>query len=131
MRLLLAILAVLGLLLAPAAAAAATSRCLHEGHGDMALETPSDMTMVMAMDAGGDGAATPMPCCDDDKAPPHDSKSCAQDCALMCAAPVALLEVAGPTAPPSSGHARLSAAPPEAFQGRAPPGLKRPPRPFI
>jgi hypothetical protein len=129
MRLLLAVLAVLGLLLAPAAATAATARCVHEGHGDMAMPMPSGATM--AMDAASGEAAAAMPCCDDDaKAPAHDAKACAQDCALMCAAPVALPEAASPIPPPTL-HARISASPPKAFQGQAPPGLKRPPRSFI
>lgn len=131
MRLLLAILAVLGLLLAPAAAAAATARCLHEGHGDMAMGMPSGTAMVMAAEAAPDEAAGPMPCCDDDAGTPqHDRQACAQDCALMCAPPVALPEAASPD-PPLSGHARLTAHPCKPCQGQAPPGLKRPPRAFI
>lgn len=131
MRLLLAILAVLGLLLTPAAATAATARCLHGGHGDMAMPMPSGVAPAMGGDMTDDAGATSMPCCDDDaKAPAHDSQACAQDCALMGAAPAALPEVAGPTAPPM-GHVALATARLKALQGQAPASPERPPRSFI
>ena len=122
MRLLLAILAVLGLLLAPAAAAAGTAACAHH----------SEHAMVMTMDAphsADSSTAADHTCCDEDqKAPPkHDDEACAQACALMCVSPAALAEFAHfPLT--AAGHLVLEATPLKAFHAHAPPGLKRPPR---
>lgn len=121
MRVLLALLAVVGLLLSPVAASAATAVCVH--HHDA-------MEMAAAMDASGAPAADAgMLCCDDDGGKPvqHDKQSCAQACALMCVVSVALPETA---AEPVHGvsHARVTPAAPSPFDAHAPPGLKRPPK---
>lgn len=88
------------------------------------------MVMSMAMEAAAQGDTAPdHSCCDDQpEAPPkHDSKACAQACALMCVSPAALIELAAP-AIPAAGHLVLETSPSRAFHAHAPPGLKRPPR---
>ena len=124
MRLLLAILAVLGLLLAPAAAAAGTAACAHHGAEGMVMTTdaPHSADSSMAADHS---------CCDEDQqAPPkHDDKACAQACALMCLSPAALAKFS-PFPMTAAGHLVLEATPLKAFHAHAPPGLKRPPRTF-
>ena len=121
MRALLALLALVGLLLSPIAASAATQVCLH--HHDAAAVAQS-MDMAKTPSSG-----QAMPCCDDDGGKPvkHDSQSCAQACAAVCGAPVALSEpVAGLAL--SVTHARLEPAAPSPLHAHGPPGLKRPPK---
>ena len=121
MRVLLALLAVVGLLISPVAASAATSVCAH--HHDA-------MEMAMAMDASDAPAAgDAMPCCDDDGGKPaqHDKPSCAQACALMCIASVALPQTAADISQAAS-HARVTPAAPSPLHAHGPPGLKRPPK---
>lgn len=116
---LLSILALVGLLLSPAAASAAAQRCAHE-HGAM--------TMVMDVAPTSASAGADHDCCDDaGEATDHDTQACIQDCAIMCAVnaalpaatPLELVKVEGfdPAPAPSSG-----------VHPFAPPGLKRPPR---
>jgi hypothetical protein len=123
MRVILALLAVIGLLLSPVAAAAASSACLHPGDADMSIA----MAMPHA-DAPGKAAADP--CCDPGSgksAPHHDSKRCAQACAAICGVSVALPgEVA--IVALTELHARLAPAPSGPIHTHAPPGLKRPPK---
>lgn len=124
MRVLLAILAVVGLLLSPVAAAAAAPACLHDHDGaSMAM----DMAMPMAS-AHAKGSGMADPCCDDDAGKPvqHDSKTCAQACAAICGVSAALTEVAGFAL--TESHARVAPAAPAALHTHAPPGLKRPPK---
>jgi len=123
MRVVLALLALIGLLLSPVAASAAAPACLHHHDGaSMAM----DMLMPIAAPHAQTGKADP--CCDDDGKPAHhDSKSCAQACATSCGVTVALPE-AGFGAPLAAGGPVLEPAPNKAFQAHAPPGLKRPPR---
>lgn len=122
MRHLLAILALVGLLLSPAAASAAAMRCMHE-HGGMAMAMVMDAS---TMSADATGAAHD--CCDEDgKSSDHDSSACAQDCAVMCGVSVTLPDAR------AVGIVGVDAAKvvPQAASGIhpfAPPGLKRPPR---
>lgn len=121
MRHLLAILALVGLLLSPAAASAAAMRCMHE-HGAMAGMGSPFVT------AAADSTGATHDCCDEEqKSSEHDSKACAQDCAVMCGVSAALAD-------PQQlgiryvGAARLVAEPADGLRPFAPPGLKRPPR---
>ena len=120
MRHLLAILALVGLLLSPAAASAAAMRCMHE-HGGMAVVMDAS-----TMSADATGAAHD--CCDEDgKSSDHDSSACAQDCAVVCGVSVALPD-ARDVGIVGVDAVRLA---PQAVRGIhpfAPPGLKRPPR---
>ena len=120
MRLLLAILAVLGLLVTPVAASAGAAACRHHGDGGMsAVDAAPRPHTVHAPDHS---------CCDEGGAPAeHDSKSCAQACAAMCVASAALA-ADGPSAPTPVGRLFVEAMPLKALHAHAPPGLKRPPR---
>lgn len=123
MRLLLALLALVGLLLSPVAASAAAPVCLH--HHDAAQ-------MAAAMDVAGPqdaGMSAAMPCCDDDggKSVPHDSKSCAQACAALCGVTAAQPETAAEL-PLAVAHARFEPAAATPLHAHGPPGLKRPPK---
>ena len=86
--------------------------------------------MVMAMDASAPAAGDATPCCDDDggKPAPPDKQSCAQACALMCIASVALPQTAAEL-PQAASHARVTPAAPSPLHGHGSPGLKRPPKP--
>jgi hypothetical protein len=124
MRVLLALLALVGLLLSPVAASAAAPVCLHQHDGVMAM----DMAMPMAA-PHAKGAGKADPCCDDDAGKPvqHDGKSCAQACAAICGVSVALTETAVAFSLTES-HARVEPAAPSPLHAHAPPGLKRPPK---
>lgn len=122
MRHLLAILALIGLLLSPAAASAAAMRCTHE-HGAMAMTAEWPPTTAEIAGATHD-------CCDEDqKSSEHDSKACAQDCAVMCGVSVALPD-AQQFGMGDVRAARLAVGPADGLRPFAPPGLKRPPRPI-
>ena len=123
MRVLLALLALVGLLLSPIAASAAAPACLH--HHD-AAQMAATMGMAGPQDAGKGGG---MPCCDDDagKAKPHDSQACAQACAVVCGVNVALPEAPAELAL-TVMHARFEPAAPVPLHAHGPPGLKRPPK---
>ena len=119
MRVLLAILALIGLLLSPAVATAAAATCNHAHEG---------AAMVMSMGAPQAEADSQHDCCDPDGKPVHhDGKSCAQACAAMCVVSVTLpapLE----TDPAIEGRAVLEATPQLAPSPHPPPNLKRPPK---
>lgn len=122
MRLLLALLALVGLLLTPVAASAGAAYCL--GHGGEAMAAASaDATVTPHVEHKADHS-----CCDPDGVPAkHDSQSCAKACAAMCVATAVLSEVSTET-PTPLGRPHVEAAPLKAFHAHAPPGLKRPPR---
>lgn len=123
MRVLFALLALVGLLLSPVAASAASSACLKHGEAGMS------MAMAMPHAEAPDKAAA-NPCCDPGSgksAPHHDSKSCAQACAAICGVSAALPgEVAAVAL--AELHARLAPALSGPIHTHAPPGLKRPPK---
>lgn len=124
MRLLLCILAFIGLLLSPAAATAAAASCVHE-----------DGSMMEPMAAPDRQSAADHSCCPDmakpspekDRPQKHDSKACAQACATMFTVSAPL-----PTGEPevlvAARGAILTPAPSQGLHPFAPPGLKRPPR---
>lgn len=120
MRVLLALLALVGLLLSPVAASAATQVCLHHDAGagmSMMMDTPH-----------ANGAAKADPCCNDDSKPTkHDDQSCAQACAVICGVTAALPQAAVELSLTES-HARLEPAALVALHAHGPPGLKRPPK---
>jgi hypothetical protein len=130
MRLLLALLALVGLLLSPAAASAGAAACAH--HMGEAQAMVMDGAMPGAAMAQADtGAAGDHGCCDPagDNPAQHDSKACAQACAQMCVTTAAIAEP-GPAPARRIGHLVLEAATPKTYRAHAPPGLERPPRPF-
>jgi hypothetical protein len=116
MRLLLAILALVGLLVSPLAAQAAAQRC-----------APS-AGISMAMQGGPAASAGERHCCPDSGKPgPHHQKSCAQACAMMCAA-VAALPASAPSPVAPQGRPLRAASLFGAVHAHPPSGLKRPPR---
>lgn len=121
MRFLLALLAVLGLLMAPVAASAPAAACRdHMPDGAaMSMDAPKAAHTVHTADHR---------CCDEDGAPArHDSSACAKACAAMCVAAVALTDTPV-QAPAPVGRLHVETAPPKALHAHAPPGLERPPR---
>lgn len=122
MRLLLAILALVGLLMTPVGASAGAAVCF--GHGGEAMTAMSaDAPVAHHTEHKADHS-----CCDPDGAPAkHDSQACANACAAMCVTAVVLNESAIQTQAPL-GLAQVEATPLKAFHAHAPPGLKRPPR---
>jgi hypothetical protein len=123
MRLLLALMAVIGLLLSPAAAAAAQVRC-HEQGGIMTMAKADMPGMVQADSRKAD------PCCDPAKhrgETKHHDMSCLQTCAAMCGVVAALPSMPfALIAPPHNGApepARLASLKPH-----EPSQLERPPR---
>lgn len=120
MRELLAILALVGLLLSPAAASAAATRCMPD-HGGMAIAMDASTTSSDATGAAHD-------CCDEDaQSSDQDGAACAQDCAVMCGVSIALLD-AGDVAIMGRDAAKLVPQAGRGIHPFAPPGLKRPPR---
>lgn len=125
MRLLLALLAVLGLLASPVAASAAQAACSHEQAGAMAGMPMADMPGMHH----GDGQKAD-PCCDplQDHGPgKHDKTDCAKACAAMCAATAALRAGAAHLTLASSA-ADLPPARLKSLHTHEPGGLERPPR---
>ena len=121
MRVFLAILALVGLLLSPVAAAAATQACLHHDGG-------ASMSMAMPMADGPQAKAGHQGCCDDDGKPvQHDNKSCMLACAAICGV-TAALPAADVNPPVAMAHARLEPAAAIPLHAHGPPGLKRPPK---
>lgn len=122
MRLLLALLALVGLLMTPVAASAGAAFCFgHGGEAAMAMNAVAPVAYHAEHKADHS-------CCDPDGAPAnHDSQACAQACAAMCVTAVALVETAVQT-PTLLGRPHVEATSPKAFHAHAPPGLKRPPR---
>jgi hypothetical protein len=123
-RFVLALLAVIGLLTSPVAAAAAEAVC--GGHGGAAMQMA--MTDMPSMAQANTGKADP--CCDPNKghAPnQHSNADCAQACAAMCgviaalpSTPVAFL---APPARDSQPQARAASLKPH-----EPSRLERPPK---
>ncbi len=127
MRVLLALLAVLGLMLSPLAASAASRHC-SERDGAM-------MAMASAHDAGAMGA---MDCCPHGKpgvanspAKPaqakHDRSSCANACAAIAMA-VAALPASAPMLVAVAQPVRLEPGLATSLTAHDPPRLERPPR---
>lgn len=122
MRALLALMAVMGLLLAPMAAAAAQERCSHAGSEMAGMEMP--MAQV-----SGDAKAASDPCCDHGDKAPQSSKACAQACATMFGLLAPL-----PVSSEWSAHTasvRLVAATTLPLDALAPPRAERPPRSIV
>lgn len=122
MRLLLAILALVGLLMTPVAASAGAAVCF--GHGGEAMMAMSaDAPVAHHTEHKADHS-----CCDPEGAPAkHDSKVCAKACAAMCVTAAVLNETTAQT-PTPLGRGHVEATPLKAFHAHAPPSLKRPPR---
>lgn len=125
MRFVLALLAVIGLLLSPAAAGAAQAAC-HDHDGQMM------MSMPMGDMAGMSQGDTPKgdPCCDpgkDQGKSKHDPMSCMQTCAAMCGVVAALPVVStAPLSPPA--HSALQPARMASLKPHEPSRLERPPK---
>lgn len=121
MRLLLAMLALVGLLMTPAVASAGAAACF--GHGDRAIVASAGDSVADHTEHEADHS-----CCDPQGAPDrHDSQACAKACAAMCVTTAALSDTAA-QAPAPLGSLAVETMPPKAFHAHAPPGLKRPPR---
>ena len=121
MRLLLALLAFVGLLTTPVAASAGAAFCF--GHASEMAAMAKSSPVAHHTEHAADHS-----CCDEDGASDqHDSQACAQACAAMCVTPAALIDAAVP-APTPLGRPHVEAMPLKAFHAHAPPGLKRPPR---
>lgn len=121
MRLLLALLALVGLLMTPVAASAGAAYCF--GHGEAMMAMSADAPVAYHTEHKADHS-----CCDPDGAPSkHDSQACAKACAAMCVTAAVLDEATVQTATPL-GRPYVEATPLKAFHAHAPPGLKRPPR---
>ena len=124
MRFVLALLAVIGLLASPAAAAAAQATCHNHG-GEIMHMAMADMPgMAMADGHKAD------PCCDPGKAEgqkKHSAADCAQACAVMCGVLAAL-----PSQPPAHLAPPDHDAPPVGrlapLQPHEPSQLERPPK---
>lgn len=124
MRFVLALLAVIGLLASPVAAAAAQAAC-HD-HGQTMMSMPMGDMPGMGQ---ADGPKAD-PCCDPGKdagKSKHDAMSCMQACAAMCGVVAALPAVAmAPLAPPD--HVALQPARVASLKPHEPNRLDRPPR---
>jgi hypothetical protein len=121
MRLLLAFMAVIGLLLSPAAAAAAQEKCNHQAGMMSIAKAPG---MAQAGDQKSD------PCCDPSKhqgETRHDDMGCLQACAVMggvvAALPSPALALIAPPSDKAPGPGRLASLKPH-----EPGRLERPPR---
>ena len=125
MRFVLVLLAVIGLLASPAAAAAAQAAC-HD-HGG---QTKMDMPMAgMPGMAQADGQQT-APCCDPGKGrgqTKHDATSCLQACAVMCGI-IAALPAAMATPLVSPDRTFPEPARMASLKPHEPSRLERPPR---
>ncbi len=122
MRALLALLAVVGLLFTPIAAAAAQERCSHASSEMAGMEMP----MAQGSD---DAKAVPDPCCDHSDKAPQSSKACAQACATMCGVVASLPVSSEWSAHPAS--VRLFATTTLPLKALAPPRAERPPRSIV
>lgn len=128
MRLLLALLAIVGLLVSPVTASAAQARCYHaSGAGMMA-----GMNMPGMPDTDHSSAQKPVndPCCDPLGNQKAADKSCAQACAATCGVVAAL-----PTTPISIVFVSMPAieatGPLVSAHPHEPSGLKRPPKSIV
>ena len=120
MRRLLVTLALIGLMLSPAAASAAAMRCVHE-HGDMAMVMDAGAAVAEVADAAH-------ACCDENlQSSEHDRGACAQDCIAMGGISVALSSAPG-LAILRLDRATLVPRAEDSIRPFAPPGLKRPPK---
>ena len=119
MRLLLAILAVMGLLISPATATAASAACAQMGAHEM-------MAMPMADGAHQEPGDGVHPCCEDKAPKPESDKDCIQACVSMCAVavvlPAPLMQI---VAPPRAAPEPQAVARP---RPHSPPRAERPPR---
>lgn len=125
MRLILALLAILGLLASPVTAAAARARCYSPAGDAMMRAATAQMPAIALSDMQKAG-----PCCEPGKDQAHKEHSraeCAQLCAAMCGVTAALPDkVAALIAPPDRGpppQARVASLKPH-----EPSPLERPPR---
>ena len=120
MRHLLATLALIGLLLSPAAASAAAMRCVHE-HAEMGAS-------MHASEAAVDMTGAAHDCCDEDmQSSARDGEACAQDCIVMNGVSVALSNAPGFWIL-RSARATMGLGAEDDIHPFAPPGLKRPPK---
>ena len=122
MRFLLALLAIVGLLASPVAAAAAQATCQEHGGA---------MSMAMADMAQAGHAADP--CCDPGKAPQpskHNDMSCMLSCMAMCGVVAALPETQS-VALEQPQHETLYPSRMASLTPHAPGRLERPPRSII
>ena len=125
MRFVLALLAVIGLLASPVAAAAAQGACQHHAMTGMAMAEMPGMTEA--------GAQKAVPCCDPAKDAgqnKHKGSSCAQACAAMCGAVATLPN--GPAAfiaPSDRGAAPQARV--TSLKPHEPSRLERPPRSIV
>ena len=122
MRFVLALLAIVGLLTSPAAAAAAQASC--HNHASMSVAMADMPGMAQADTQKAD------PCCDpakDTGQSKHKSSDCAQSCATMCGVVAALpntpVAFFAPPARESAPQARVASLKPH-----EPSRLERPPR---
>jgi hypothetical protein len=124
MRFVLALLAVIGLLFSPAAAAAAQASCQDHGEQMMSMATAAMPGMSQADGQKAD------PCCDPGKnqsQSKHHDMTCVQACAAMCGVPAALPAVAMvPLAAPQ--HVALKPALVASLKPHEPSRLERPPK---
>jgi hypothetical protein len=124
MRFVLALLAVIGLLLSPAAAAAAQASC--QDHGGQMMSMP--MAGMPGMSQGDSQKADP--CCDHGKSqgqPKHRDMNCMQACATMCGVFAALPAVAMfPLA--AAEHVAFRPAIVASLKPHEPSRLERPPK---
>jgi hypothetical protein len=128
MRLLLALLAIVGLLASPVTAAAAQARCGHASGSAMVVGM--DMSAMGAMDHSGTQRSVGDPCCDPSGHHKTADRSCDQLCAAACAVAIALPTRAGGLISVSHPAAEFP-APLVSAHPFEPPGLKRPPRSIV
>lgn len=125
MRLVVALLAVLGLLAAPVAAAAGQGACARHGGWAAEMSAMPGMNAPAVHKAGGD------PCCDRSGRPDKKAAAgCAQACAATCGVVVALAaSPLGVTVARARADAPL--APGASSHPYQPPGLDPPPKPIV
>lgn len=119
MRFMLALLAVMALVVGPAAAAATRAACRHD-------QTPAMVGMDMAAISGSAQAAMD-PCCDPGAKPDKARNSCAQACAAANVAAIAVMDVRV-SRPVVFVDAPMAPARRIAVLGHRPPGFERPPK---
>lgn len=127
MRFVLALLAVIGLLASPVAAAAAQAAC--QDHGGAMMSMPmADMTGM----SQADGQKTD-PCCDPGKTQgqsKHSDMDCMQACAAMCGV-VAALPAVAMVALAAPEHLTLTPARVASLKPHQPSRLERPPKSIV
>ena len=127
MRVLLAFLAVFGLMLSPVTASAAMRQCAEQDRAMTAIADAQDSTAMAAMDccpqakpAAHQAPANPAP-------GKHDRNSCANTCATICLA-VAALPASTPVHTVVPLAARFEPGISASLTTHDPPRLERPPR---